>query len=178
MVGEAQVNVSRLELLQEVSAVNSSTETSGSISILPESTTWLKQLSQSFERYRWNSVQIFWRGATGTTFGGLMAMGVDWYGRKKLTAITTIKRSNVTGLTPVVDVPLYTDSQGKPLVLPKGLLQSRQWYGLGAEASEDLDKGPGNLVYAAKHDQTTGAKFLGEIWIRYNVTLQGSCMSS
>lgn len=104
-----------------------------------------------------------------------MAFGVDWHGRKKLSAGVGIDRNKVTGLTPISDVPLYTDSQARPLVLAKALLNSRQWYNLGTESSDPSDQGPGQLAYAAKHDAAgTSTKFLGEFWIRYSVTLQGS----
>lgn len=170
------ITVQRLELLKSVQAsVDSNTSTSGTVAITPGSLTWLKNLSSSFERYRWESVQIFWRGAAGTTFGGLMAFGIDWAGAKKLSALSVIDRSKVVGLTPLCDVPLYTDSQNRPLVLPKQYLNSRQWYSLGGgKNSAEEDLGPGNLAFSAYHDAVTASKFLGEFWVRYRVTLQGS----
>lgn len=103
-----------------------------------------------------------------------MAFGVDWHGRNKLSDLKAIDRAKVTGLTPVSDVPLYTDSAMKPLVLPKNLLQSRQWYSMAGTNLPDAELGPGQIVYAAKHDTAT-SKFLGELWIRYRVVMQGSC---
>lgn len=170
------ITVQRLELLKSVQATtDSNTSTAGTIAIQPASCTWLKNLSASFERYRWESVQIFWRGAAGTTFGGLMAFGVDWAGAKKLSSVSVIDRSKVVGLTPLCDVPLYTDSQNRPLVLPRQYLNSRQWYSLsGGKTTAEEDLGLGNLAYSAYHDAVTSSKFLGEFWIRYRVTLQGS----
>lgn len=171
-IEEGVVTLNRTELLTEVtSPATAGTTTFGVVELKPDSLPWLKNLASSFERYRWNSVKIFWRGACGTTFGGLIAFGIDWHGRKKLAGVDTFTRAQVTGLTPVCDVPVYTDSVNKPLVLPKNLLNSRQWYALGVAA--EVDAGPGQLAYAAKHDSTT-SKFLGELWITYSLTMQGS----
>lgn len=131
-------------------------------------------MSSSFERYRWESVQIYWRGATGTTFGGLIAFGVDWTGRSKLSGVG-IDRKKVTGLTPLCDVPVWTDSTNRPLSLPKGELQTRPWYGLGDVT--EIDAGPGNLAFSVYHDTVTSEKFLGEFWIRYRVLLQGTTVA-
>lgn len=169
--GDGTVVVSRLELLASITATNGTSQTSGTLPISPASCVWLKTLASSFERYRWESVQIFWRGATGTTFGGLIAFGVDWTGRAKLSGFE-LDRSKVLGLTPLCDVPVWTDSTNKPLVLPRSDLSTRSWYGLGEV--DDMDSGPGNLVYSAYHDQVTSGKFLGEFWIRYKARLQGT----
>lgn len=163
--------VSRTELLASVSAAASAKETSGTIPITPGSCTWLNTMANSFERYRWESVQIYWRGATGTTFGGLIAFGVDWTGRSKLSGVA-IDRKKVTGLTPLCDVPVWTDSTNRPLTLPVSELQTRPWYGLGSQT--EIDAGPGNLAYSVYHDTVSGEKFLGEFWIRYRVKLQGT----
>lgn len=170
--GDGSVMVSRLELLSSVTAVAHTSQTSGTLSITPASCVWLKSLSASFERYRWESVQIYWRGATGTTFGGLIAFGVDWTGRNKLSGVG-LDRNKVLGLTPLCDVPVWTDSSNRPLVLPRAEIQSRAWYGLGGEMAE-IDAGPGNLAYSAYHDEVTAGKFLGEFWIRYRIRLQGT----
>lgn len=170
-MAEGVITFSRVEMLVSVQTSSGSTSTAGVVNLNPDSLPWLSQLSKSFERYRWDSLQIHWRGATGTTFGGLMAFGVDWTGRKKLAL--EVDRSKVLALTPLSDVPVWSDSTRQPLVLPKKYLSSRPWYGL-ATGSDEIDTTPGQLAYACKHDSTSGEKFLGEFWISYKVTLQGT----
>lgn len=173
---DGTITVQRLELLESITASSTDpTSTAGFIQLNPSSCTWLKNLASSFERYRWESVQVFWRGAAGTTFGGLIAFGIDWASEKKLSDTTKPDRSKVVGLTPLSDVPLYSDSQNRPLVLPKQYLNSRQWYSLSKTSSSTAQElGLGALAYSAYHDAVTSSKFLGEFWIRYRVTLQGS----
>lgn len=170
--GDGTVLVTRNELLLSVTTGSNTTNTSGVVSLKPASCTWLATMSKSFERYRWESVQIYWRGATGTTFGGLIAFGVDWTGRNKLSTSVGLDRNKVTGLTPLCDVPVWTDSTNRPLNLPRKELQTRPWYGLGTDVPE-MDSGPGQLAFSVMHDNASN-KFLGEFWIRYRVRLQGT----
>jgi hypothetical protein len=84
-------------------------------------------------------------------------------------------RAQVSALYPVNDHPIW---QSSSLRVAKDLLMSRKWYAtqsITGEASFDsFDYGPGTLEVGATHDSSTSAKVLGEFWVSYSVTLDGS----
>jgi len=82
-----------------------------------------------------------------------------------------VSRSAVTSLSPVKDHPVWQATDTQPWRGPTGMLQSRRHYLLTAT---DLDDAcPGSLLYSVKRAPKTKDNFLGELWIRYDLTFIG-----
>jgi len=123
-------------------------------------------LSATFEKITWHYMHIFWKPAVGTTYGGIVTLGVDWNSTKLATA-----RSDVAAYSPSSTCAVWSDMSSNPLVLTQSRLMTRKEFIIGADAK--IDRGPGTLaigVSIPKADQVT----LGEIWISYSATLSGT----
>lgn len=105
-----------------------------------------------------------------------MAIGMDWSSQMSSsyrgpTLTTTTERQKVLSLTPHMSLPISATSINKTLGLPVRMLNSRNWY----DATKTDDEGAvGTLRYAAKCDSDAAAKFIGEIWVDYEILLQGT----
>jgi len=102
----------------------------------------------------------------GTTYGGLVTIGIDWNSSKLATA-----RSDVAAYSPSATCAVWSDMSPSPLVLTQAKLMTRKEFISGADAK--VDRGPGTVVIGVsipKADQVT----LGEIWISYSATLSGT----
>lgn len=167
--GEGQMHVSRDELCAAVTTGDSGDATL-SIPFNPVKSgtnfPWLSGLATSWERIVWVGVQISWRSAVGTTTDGTVCYAMDWDPRPANYGVT---RSKVVSLTPVCDHPVWQSTDGRPMSLPRGMLQSRRHYIL---SSQDLDDAaPGSLLVAVQG--APAKKMVGEVWVRYSVTLLG-----
>lgn len=166
----------REEMLLDVTLDAGASDTNGKVVLALTNFPWLKTVAGSFERYKWKRLNVHWRAAGGFNKGGLMAIGVDWssqyssaYTKPTLTGAT--ERQKVLSLTPHMSLPISSSSVNKTLGLPFRLLNSRNWY----DATKTDDEGAvGTLRYAAKCDADSSAKFIGEIWVDYEVVLQGT----
>nr|QQO81430.1 capsid protein precursor [Soybean thrips permutotetra-like virus 3] len=126
---------------------------------------WLAGLASSWERIVWNSLSFHWRSAVGTTADGSVAYGVDWESNNSMPKDRTV----VTSLSPVADHPVWQTTQGKPMVCPKRLLQSRLQYLL--TQGDVADRGPG--VFKVMVQGAAASKMIGEFWISYDVSMYG-----
>lgn len=166
---EGTITLSRTELLTTLKLAKSSSTVSGNVDILPSSFPFLKGVSKSFDRIRWNSIRLYYKPAVGTTYGGLVSFGMDWDW-----ATNTTDRATVNSLTPNFSCAAWHDSESRPMVLPPNRLQSRAWYTPNGDANW-VDKGPGRIRYAADGTSDTSKDVtLGEIWIKYSCTMQGT----
>lgn len=157
-------------MITEVSIPKDVDTSSGSLVLSPANFPWLKTLAASFERYRWHKLNIHWRAAGGYTKGGLIAVGVDWSSSYALN-LSAVTRAQVLALTPHMSLPISSAGGGKVLGLPTRLLNSRNWYDL----SSTTDEGAlGALKYNVKCDTDTNARFVGEVWVDYEIVLQGT----
>lgn len=166
------MRVSRDELCVSVTTPDVSGNVSGCIPLNPVKAAsnfpWLGGLASSWERVVWHSLQISWRPAVGTTTDGIMCYGVDWEPKP---GSYSVSRSAVTSLSPVKDHPVWQATDTQPWRGPTGMLQSRRHYLLTAT---DLDDAcPGSLLYSVKGAPKTKDNFLGELWIRYDLTFIG-----
>lgn len=137
--------------------------------IKPASFSLLANIAKSFERSVWRSLVFYYKPAVATTFGGLVAYGVDW--SSKL-AVKDLDRKKVCALSPVCTHAAWMDSERTPLRLPRQLLQSRKFY--LHESAEVEDAGPGTLVVSASVAQSANEVVLGEIWAYYDIELIGT----
>lgn len=160
---DGSMTVSREELL--VAVTGNGTEVSGSIDLKPDSFSWLKNVANSFERITWHQCQIYWKPAVGTSVNGLVVYGVDWNSKTP----ATLTRAIIQAMTPVCDHPLWQDNRGRPLILPVSKLMTRKEYSLQSDVKPDSQ--PAILSY---HVASSDKMFLGEIWIKYRVTMFGT----
>lgn len=166
------MTLARQEMLVDISIPASTAEVSGKVELALSSFPWLTVVSNSFERYRWKRLTLHWRSAGGYTKGGLMALGVDWSAQVK-SSVSDLKvsRAKVLALTPHLSMPISAAGDTRSLRLPQSLLNSRKWYSVTAA---DLEGSVGSCLYAVKTDSDVAARFVGEIWADYEITLQGT----
>lgn len=127
---------------------------------------WLSKVAASWERVMWHKCHFTWRPFVGTTSDGSVAYGPDYSFKG------TTDRAFVTSLSPVADHPLYLSTEGRSLVIPTAMLQSRKWYLTTSSTVTDVaESAPFNLAINAKGGPAT--KDLGELWIHYTLTLSG-----
>lgn len=163
------MTLSRSELVATIEIAANGSTAGKSFPIIPDTFSFLKGIGASFDRVRWNSIKFYYKPAVGTTFGGLVSMGVDWDNSP-----TTIDRSKVSSMTPNMTCAAWHDGEKTPLVLPASRLQSRSWYVPNATDAKLIDKGPGALVVAASVSKQTTQVAIGEVWVHYSVTMQGT----
>lgn len=81
-------------------------------------------------------------------------------------------RAAVAALTPVKDHAVWQTSQ--PLVVPKEMLMTRQWYVLGDSQTDDFDRAVGCFHAGVSFDSSPSKFVRGEFWISYTVELEGT----
>lgn len=167
-MADGVITLSRTELVQTLKLSKGQSQATGSVDIIPSTFSFLKNLSQSFDRLQWVNLLVYWKPAVGTTYGGLVTYGMDWD-----FATNDVNREKISGFTPSMTMAVWTDTERKPMVLPTSRLQSREWY-LPNAAVQDIDKGPGKLHYAASGTVSQNDTTLGELWVRYTVRMQGT----
>lgn len=154
-------------MLTSLTISKNSTHLVKTIAIQPSSFSLLKGIAKSFERTVWHSLTIFYKPAVATTFGGLIAYGIDWSSKVG----TDADRTKVCSLTPVLTHAAWMDSERAPLRVPKKLLQSRRFYINGADAD---DAGPGNIVVSIDITASSADVVVGELWCQYDVEMTGT----
>lgn len=145
---------------------------SGHVNIIPDEMGFLASLFKSFDRVRWGKCHFYYKPAVGTTYGGLITIGVDWD-----FASTAETREKVATLTPAASFAAWADTEGKPMILPANRLQSRAWYTPRSTSGATMDwrdRGPAKVFWAASGSTATAAQTLGELWCEYTATLSGT----
>lgn len=137
--------------------------------------TYLYRLCQCYTRLRWNYLNIQWRPACGTTTNGCITYGIRLMDDRNNPTTPPTDRKTVSALTPCNDNPIW---QGSNFDVPKRLLMTRTWYGTTpvsqASGLDLLDLSPGTLMAGAQTSVSQSALFLGEFWVSYSVTLDGT----
>lgn len=166
--GDGVIHLSRCELLETLSVSRNTRSATGHVDLVPSSLGFLKGVSKVFDRIRWNSLQVYYKPAVGTTFGGLVSVGMDWD-----FATSDVDREKISGFTPSMTMAAWKDTQNEPMILPANRLQSRQWYSPNG-TGDWVDKGPGKLHWAASTTTQASDMVVGELWVKYSVTMQGT----
>jgi hypothetical protein len=175
-MGEGAIVIRRKECLGAVTA-NAKGVATGDFAIHPTNLPWAKSLANAFDMYVFRKFQVCWRGAVGTTEGGMVAIGADWsFGVDPAPSIELTwatgtpaeARARVLACTPNLDVPVWTSSS-RVMGLPSDRLASRRYFYISASANEN--KACGDLIYCAIGPAN---KWLGEIWIDYELELIGT----
>lgn len=167
MAQDGAITLTRTELIDSLRIPANSSAAHGHIDIIPDSFSFLKNLFKSFERLRWKKFNVYYKPAVGTSYGGLVTVGVDWD-----FSGTGDTRTQVASYTPTFTVAAWADNQNRPMVLPPNRLQSKNWY---TPRSDDWeDKGPGRLAWAVEGAGNTNEVTLGEIWVAYTVQFMGT----
>lgn len=160
-----EVTLSRSEALQSVSMPASRSDITGVVALVPESFGFLKSLWHSFDRLKWLQLKVWWVPAVGTTYGGLLAYGIDF------ASPDSRSRQDISALTPNRTHAVWQESTKQPLVIPPSVLMSRKWY---MDSSDVHDEGPGWLKYAVTGTSSASVTSLGEFWVTYTVKLAGT----
>lgn len=167
MSSQGQISLARRELLGTVSLGKSSASATGHFDLIPDTLAFLKGVFKNFDRVKWLKLNVYYKPAVGTTYGGMVAVGMDWDFKSE-----DVGRSKISAFTPSQTFAAWADTESKALVLPRDKLMSRTWY---IPASESWsDKGPGKLHWAAEGTADSGGKTLGEFWIDYSVVMDGT----
>lgn len=157
----------RHECVQTLSVPAQTNTASGNFSLIPANFVFLASLGKCFERIRWNSVSIYYKPAVGTTFGGLVSIGTDWDSKNPAK-----DRKNISGYTPNASFPAWGDTERQPMRLPAQRIQSVDWY---TPASDTLGLStPCTIVWAADITKQAVDTTLGELWIEYDVSFDGT----
>lgn len=154
-------------MLGELTLPASAVDNMGHFDLLPSSFSFLKSLFKSFDRVKWHKLNLYYKPAVGTTYGGLVSLGMDWD-----FASRDVSRSTMSGFTPNASFAAWSDTEKSPMVLPANRLQSRAWY--TPNNGEYVDKGPGKIHWAVKGDSGATSKTFGEVWATYTVSLMGT----
>lgn len=147
---------------QEIFATLSGQEVKNSYPLWPsaDSLPWLNHLMGSFSRYQWEKLHVYYKGGVGANTNGRLAAGFDGNSKE-----APKERSKVLTGFPVMDVRIWDDTQDRPMIFSKELLQSRLQYIISAD--DPADKGIGWLKVFA--NGITGD--WGELWIDYKIHL-------
>lgn len=169
---EGAVTVSRHELLGDISMGVNKSSAVGHFDLIPDSFGFLKNLMKSFERIRWKKIHVYYKPAVGSTYGGLVTVGMDWDW-----ASEDVSRAKLAGMTPSFTCAAWNDTESRPMIIPPARIQARAWYSPNLSSADYIDKGPGKLHWACNGDSSTSTKILGELWIAYTVDLLGTNIS-
>lgn len=152
-IQEGTIRFSKTELLVSIEGNN------GNVVLSPNSFPFLRNLSSSFERYRWEKLIIHYKPSVGSVVAGAITFGVDW-------SHVSLKtdRAGISAYSPVYDSPVW---QTGKLVLPIVKLASRREYIL--DAVDVNDASPGTLCWAS-----TNKAAVGDLWIEYSITMLGT----
>lgn len=173
-----QICVTREELFESIvipkDAAGASKDFLSSYLIAPITTSnepklpFLANLARVYTRYRWENLSFSWRPGVGTTTDGSVTYGV-----KLMDGDVTKNPSSrvaISALYPVNDHPIW---QGSSLPVAKPLLQSRLWYATYGSI-DTVEQAPGTLQVGISHDSLAADKYVGEFWIKYTVTFDGT----
>lgn len=162
------MTIARRELLMEVAIAANKDAVYKMADLRPDNFHFLKGIAKSFERFRFTKLNIYWKPAVGTTYGGMVAIGIDW----DFSDNTAQTRADITSYTPSQSFSCWSDTERTPLVLPPSRLQSRNWY---ATSATTFDGGVGRLKIAANGETSPNtSKTVGELWIDYRVQFSGT----
>lgn len=166
---EGSVRIVRTEFLATIKVASGASTASGHVDLVPDSFSYLANLAKSFEKSCWNDVEIFYKPAVGTTVGGLLTVGMDWdfVGED-------VARNKLTGYTPNFTTAVWGDSQNRAMRLPRDKLQNLKWYLHNSKVNTYQLRGPGKIHWAVDASIASTAVTLGELHIRYSITLAGS----
>lgn len=164
---EGAITLMRRELVETVTIPAQSADSKGTFKLIPEAFSFLKSISKSFDRIIWSKIQVYYKPAVGSAYGGLVSYGMDWdFGT------TSPDRSSIAALTPSSTTAAWADTEKSPLTLPVSRLQSKKSYNPSATSPDD--RGPGQIHWAVSGTRSNNAQTIGEIWIYYSATMMGT----
>lgn len=162
-----EVTIGKLELCASIKVEKNKSAANGSCQLLASTPPFLKTLSKSFERIRWNLCKVHYKPAVAMTQGGLITVGMDWNWSDAKTT-----RSDLSSYQPTATSVVWKEFS---MVLPPARLQSRLWYSTGATALDKVDAGPGIVVWAVDTAADASSDLVvGELWLEYRVVLSGT----
>lgn len=136
--------------------------------LFPTDIPGLAKVAAVFERYRFESLAVYYKPLVGTTIGGAITIGIDW---DLDTPPST--RVGVAAYTPSQTLPVWEDGERKKMVLPKSRLMSRPWFFLKSQTAVAVDKVPAVLTVGVSAESKAASWSLGEVWVDATVTFDG-----
>lgn len=167
---DGEINISRAELIATIKLDANKSTASGYLQLNPSSFSFLKSVGKAFNRSRWSSLKVYYKPAVGTTWGGLVSMGFMLDSDQSV----DVTRTNVVAMTPSCTNAAWMDTEPRPLVLKGSQLRTRDWYFHNDADLKNIDKGPGTLYWALDGTNATAAMTVGEVWLHYSITMQGT----
>ncbi len=166
---DGRIVVSRCELLFEVT-VDAAKDSAAFYYVLQASANrmpWLSKLAKNFSQIVWRSARLEYRPAVGTMKDGSLVIGIDWN-----PVASAPDKAKVQSMTPNFQVPVW---QKKELTIPSQRLMSRKYYSTDSSSNVQLvDKVPCEVLgYLSCTADDKNKQYFGDIWIHYNVILQG-----
>lgn len=166
---DGRIVVQRCELLFEIK-VDEGKEGAAYYEVLQATSSrmpWLSKLTKNFSQIVWKSARLEYRPAVGTMKDGSLVVGIDWN-----PISSSPDKAKVQSMTPNFQVPVW---QKKEMTIPSSRLQSRKFYSTDSSSSTDIiDKVPCEvLAYISCTKDAVNKQYFGDIWIHYNVILQG-----
>lgn len=166
-LSNGQITLSRKEVLTEVKSLTNGSDNKWSVALSPASFNFLQKFSM-FDRFKFNSLKLFYKPLVSATHDGSVIYGVCW---DPNTTKLPSSRSEVASLTPCRSHALWFDGEAQPMNLPVSRLQTRPWFTL--DATDAIEKQPG-ILFCCLTDASKVSATVGEIWAEYSVTLMGS----
>lgn len=174
-----QLSLTRTELFAQVTmGTDVNAPVLGAVAIAPLTDTskpgvfpFLRNLCKVYSRLRWDFMRIDWRPAVGTTTNGIITYGVRLMQTKAIEVPKS--RIDVSALSPVCDHSVWKTSE---LPIARDLLQTRTWYALQDTLTDVdfVDVAPGGLWYGLQASSIPAGGLVGEFWVTYTVTMDGS----
>lgn len=167
---DGEITMSRSEMVATIYLEADQTKASGYLDLDPTNFSFLKTVGKAFNRSRWTNVRIYYKPAVGTTWGGLVSMGVNLDSDQSI----VVTRAVVVAMTPSCTNAAWMDTESKPLTLNGSQLRTRDWYFHNDTSLKNVDRGPGVLYWALDGTSSKSKTTVGEIWIHYSITMQGT----
>lgn len=168
-ISAGEIRIRRRELLVSAkSGADPGKEAIFSSQLYPSSFPWLKNVAKCFERFKWNRLEFTWRPAVGTTTNGLVTYGILWDPAAK----APDSRDKVSALTPVMDHPFWQSTENSPLTIAGPRLRARNWYNMSS--TDVSDSSPGLFALAFAFGSSVINTLMGEIWVEYDIVLDGT----
>lgn len=168
---EGEVTLSRKEMLADVILKSGQKEATLTKYLYPDTSggqmKWLSGLAKSFDRFKFHKIHIFYKPAVSAMVTGRVSIGIDWN-----QSISTPTAESATACTPAMQCPVWEDTEGRPLILPRSRLQNVTWYRVGNGTG--TDRGPGNVVLYLSSATATADVLMGSLWIDYTITFSGT----
>lgn len=136
------------------------------VSLRPSNISALAGVGALYEGIRWNSCSLVWKPACATTTSGMVSFAYDLNPKAP-----SQEREGIAKYHNSVSHAVSMETKN-PLIIPSSVLSTRRTYILSALPAVTTENAPVGVLIA--NSSGTSTDVVGELWVRYNVTLTGS----